>query len=283
MFVDPVTSTAIYNDEYYAGSGADPYVNYAAEFENGHSSHRRVELDDLLRLVNQRGAVTGSEARWLDFGCGAGSLLRFLAGRSYAGEGGPVPFSVEGHDVGTYAERLAQAGYTIRTWEELEALPGSSYDFISMVEVLEHIPFPNEIMPLIARLLTPGGLLILTTGNVSSIAAKMSGLNYRYLIPEIHVSLYTPKTLGFLYGRYGLMPAQVDYDGVVRFKIFRSLLSPAAKKFGALICRSRLAAYFADRLYGVSAMPWGRKQLSEGSPKIPLADQKSGAANPARA
>jgi 2-polyprenyl-3-methyl-5-hydroxy-6-metoxy-1,4-benzoquinol methylase len=62
-----------------------------------------------------------------------------------------------------------------------------------MIEVIEHLPDPSAAIALISRLLKPGGLLLLTTGNLDSPVARRQGIHYRYCAPEIHVSLFNPR------------------------------------------------------------------------------------------
>jgi len=250
----------VYDDAYYRGEGPDPYVDYETEYRDWRSSDRRHELEDLvgiaaglLRRENAPGRA-GEPLRWLDFGCGAGALLKCLrdtgrvAGRS---------LELTGHDVGSWADRLrSEDRLKILSLAELASLPGGSFDVISMIEVIEHLPFPQEPVALAARLLRPGGLLLLTTGNLGSPAARRAGLAHHYCAPEIHVSLFNPDSLSRVYTRSGLRPVKVRYRGAIRFKVLKTLRHRPLLRFVASIAL-RLPPVIAavDLLYGVSAMP----------------------------
>jgi len=192
--------------------------------------------------------------RWLDFGCGAGGFLKFLREKkSLAGR----PLELTGHDVGSYATLLkSKDAFRILDLDEIRREPAASFDVISLIEVIEHLPEPLPPLELIARLLKPGGLLLLTTGNLDSPAARRSGIHYRYCAPEIHVSLFNPRTLARLYARVGLTPYPVRYDGAVRFKVLKTLRHRPALRAAA---RAALAfppvVRAIDAVYGVSAMP----------------------------
>ncbi|MBI5689409.1 MAG: class I SAM-dependent methyltransferase [Verrucomicrobia bacterium] len=195
-----------------------------------------------------------SPLRWLDFGCGAGGFLKYLRER---GQVCGRPLDLTGHDVGSYASLLRTTdGFRILDLDALTREPAGSFDVISLIEVLEHLPSPLAPLQLVARLLRPGGLLLLTTGNLDSPVARRQGLQYRYCAPEIHVNLYNPRCLARLYHEVGLVPLPVRYDGAVRFKVLKSLRHRRATRTAA-----RLALQFppfvrlVDRLYGVSAMP----------------------------
>jgi SAM-dependent methyltransferase len=278
LHVEPFSGFAIYDDAYYRGAGPDPYVDYAAEYHNWRTTDRALEFADLARIAEahvvagQRrrekgeGNVSGpspssvppfpaaAPLRFLDFGCGAGGFLKFLRERgALAGR----PLDLAGHDVGSYADLLRDRdGFRILGLDALAREPDASYDLISLIEVIEHLPEPLAALQLVARLLKPGGLLLLTTGNLDSPAARRAGLAYRYCAPEIHVSLFNPRALAALYRRVGLEPCAVRYHGAVQFKVLKTL-----RHRRALRALARLALRFPpvvrsiDARYGVSAMP----------------------------
>lgn len=284
MFVEPFSGFEIYNDAYYRGHGPDPYVDYETEYHDWRRSDRGLEFADMARIAadyikssGQRGASSEHSAtdvvapstrtslpatrtspppplRWLDFGCGAGGFLKFMR------EHGPLagrPVDLTGHDVGSYAEQLkARDGFRILGLDELSREPDGCYDVISMIEVIEHLPSPLEPLALVARLLRPGGLLLLTTGNLDSPIARRQGIRYRYCAPEIHVSLFNPSCLARLYRRVGLEPRHVRYRGAVKFKVVKTLRHhPLPCALAGLALRLPPLVRAVDWLYGVSAMP----------------------------
>jgi SAM-dependent methyltransferase len=258
MFVLPFSGFEIYNDAYYRGEGPDEYVDYEAEYHNWQQSDRVPEFEDLTRIAEAHAAHLSPPAaaplRWLDFGCGAGAFLKFL--RSRATLNGH-PLDLTGHDVGSYANLLKTAdGFRILDLAELTREPDASFDVISMIEVLEHLPSPVEPLQLVSRLLRPGGLLLLTTGNLDSPVARRQGIAYRYCAPEIHVSLFNPRCLATLYRRVGLATHTVRYHGTVQFKVLKTLRHRrAARALARLALRFPPCVRWIDHLYGVSAMP----------------------------
>jgi SAM-dependent methyltransferase len=256
LFVDPVTSVEIYNDDYYRGQGADPLVDYESEYRDWRGTSRRLEFDDLARLADEFffEHPPFGPIEWLDFGCGAGGFLKYLRERgAFRGQ----PLSVTGHDVGPYADLLRRKdGFRILDFEGLDGEPNDRYDVITMVEVIEHIPHPDTAMRTIARILKPGGLLVLTTGNLDCRAARRQGIDYRYCVPEIHVNLYNPRCLARLYFRHGLRPYAVQYHDAIKFKIVKSLRHRRAlRAMASLAVKFPPVVWYADKLYGVSAMP----------------------------
>lgn len=262
-FIDPVVDpAAIYNDDYYRGKGADPLVDYEEEFFHYRSSNRVSEYRDLRNRVesqlNERlwRLKSGDRLRWLDYGCGAGGLLRYLGAEGPLAIGGEkVPIEVVGFDPGSYASRLSEVGATVLSEAELEALPAGSFDVVTCIEVLEHVMYPVPVLHRLSNLLAPGGLLQLTTGNLDSPAARLLGSRHPYLMPEIHISLFNPGLLASLYRDAGLEPIWQKYKGAIEFKIRKSLprLGNTALVAG-LAGRDPVIRLF-DIAMGVSAMP----------------------------
>jgi 2-polyprenyl-3-methyl-5-hydroxy-6-metoxy-1,4-benzoquinol methylase len=266
LFVDPFAGYEIYNDDYYRGRGPDPYVDYASEYADYRATDRILEFDDLARLASDYFSATphsDSPLRWLDFGCGAGGLLKFLSARKTLSVSGRArPIEVTGHDVGSYADLLRNHdGFRILNLDELQLHSHAQFDVISLIEVIEHIEYPDPVIALAARLLRPGGLLLLTTGNNDCPVARRTGLANRYYLPEIHVGIFNPHCLRTIYKRHGLIPHHVRYSGVVKFKVIKSLVHPGRRRLARIALKFPPLVRLIDLAYGVSAMPCATKPL----------------------
>ena len=269
-FVDPVTGSEIYDDDYYEGRGIDPLIDYAAEYRDYAATPRIEEFRGLTHLVaaelarrvgSDPHAPLPTPLEWLDFGCGAGGLLKWLRdtrGLSIAGRS--IPIAPSGSDVGIYADRLRERdGFRILDKGALEVLPDGQFDVISLIEVIEHVERPAEVLGLCSRLLRPGGLLLLTTGNLAAPLARWQGVAFAYCIPEIHISLWTPRSLELAYDRVGLVPRRVRCEGSIRFKIRKNLARAPALAPLEFLWLSRPSIAVLDWLFGVSRMPMAVK------------------------
>ncbi len=78
----------------------------------------------------------------------------------------------EGFEEGWSEPRLRERGVPTVSREELAGRE-NTYDVITSIEVLEHVPDPVAILTELARLLKPGGLLFLTTGNAEPYADEL--------------------------------------------------------------------------------------------------------------
>ena len=139
-------------------------MNYDAEYRDYRVTPRIEEFQGLAALAEEhvrREAAQQGPVAWLDFGCGAGGLMRFLLDRRMLGTGArPRRVDPAGVDVGSYVDRLRRDGLNVYTPPGLNALPDGSFDIISLIEVVEHLEHPLEVLALCSRLLKPGGLLL---------------------------------------------------------------------------------------------------------------------------
>ena len=127
-----MTTPEAFNEQYYQ--------------ENGQDSDR-VALWFYERVV-RRLAAPGAEA--LDYGCGSGFFVRRLRRH----------FKASGFDVSSEARRLTleHAG-DVRVYGAVEDVPPTSFDLVTALHVLEHIPDPSVALDGIYQWLRPGGAL----------------------------------------------------------------------------------------------------------------------------
>jgi 2-polyprenyl-3-methyl-5-hydroxy-6-metoxy-1,4-benzoquinol methylase len=213
---DPWTDyAAIYDERYYRGEGADPYVDYYFELEHPGETVRRYEWDGILAAVSALRPVD-AQTRWLDFGCGHGGLVRHVAANTGC--------TVAGTDTGGIVATAREKGVNILDEQELGAWAGKC-DVVTAIEVLEHLPDPIAVLRRIRALLKPGGLFFYTTGNARPFRGRLT--TWSYALPEIHVSFFEPETLAGALRAAGFRPEFCPpfpgLDQIIRFKILKRL------------------------------------------------------------
>lgn len=132
---------------------------------------------------------------WLDIGCGAGLLIA-LAQRA--------GFTAEGIELNLDRKAAAehQTGVTIHGEPvETVAFADDTFDVISMINVFSHLTAPSQTLKELRRILKPGGVLIMATGEMTDGAELSHVLNWNlgdhlYFLGDRTLSTYA-ETLGY--------------------------------------------------------------------------------------
>jgi 2-polyprenyl-3-methyl-5-hydroxy-6-metoxy-1,4-benzoquinol methylase len=236
----------IYNDAYYRGKGPDPLVDYAHEYENPKLTIRNYEWQGIIHLVNE---LFPKPIKWLDYGCGNGGLVREARMNTH--------HQIFGYDTGTWALKAKADNLPVYDMNGIEGLR-TRFDLVTAIEVLEHLPEPISALREIRNQLKPGGLFFFTTGNVAKAPKNLP--DWSYIIPEIHVSFFTPKSLTIALKKAGFdsfyHEDKVAWTNIIRFKILKSIGVKNMGMFEKVLPWS-LLSNLADRRFGVSAHPLG--------------------------
>ncbi len=236
----------VYDEAYYDGRGADPLINYNHEIESFSTTVRNYEWLGITKYVQScLGKLDG--LTWLDYGCGTGGLVRFCNEN--------LPVKAHGFDQSLVTEK---ALIPVLSEAELEKCQGT-FDVITAIEVLEHCIDPLTEFAKLRRLLKPGGLLFCTTGNTAPFESTI--LDWSYYVPDIHVSLFQPKTLkycleksGFRAENYGFQPG---FESIIRFKVLKVLKMREMNILEKMVPWS-IASKIIETKFKLSDFPVGR-------------------------
>jgi 2-polyprenyl-3-methyl-5-hydroxy-6-metoxy-1,4-benzoquinol methylase len=163
---------------------------------------RESRIRKLLRLLE-----TETPGRLLDVGCAGGELAALLAARGWRVEGADAePALVEAARARGVEARLVDLDRAPLPW------PDRAVDVVVAAEVIEHVVDTDHLLEEIARVLRPGGALVITTPNLASLENRLRLLLGRYpMWMDIgvggtgHVRYYTPRMLRHQLARHGLM------------------------------------------------------------------------------
>jgi SAM-dependent methyltransferase len=100
--------------------------------------------------------------RWLDIGCGTGTLLRVAEEHRFAIDG--IELTPARRDL---AREQTSAQIFERPLEDLR-LPDASYAAVFLVNVFSHLFSPSATFAEIHRILAPGGILVIWTSEIGS-------------------------------------------------------------------------------------------------------------------
>jgi SAM-dependent methyltransferase len=161
-----------------------------------HDASRRLSSRKLLRtlIAHQRGG------KLVDIGCATGDFLQEANAFGYRGEGiEPCVWS---------SEIAKERGLVVhqQLLEEFAKDHPEQYDVATLWGVIEHFADPVAETRRIARLLKPGGLLAIWTGDVDSVTSRVLGRRWWYWQGQ-HIQYFTHRSLGRLLAGEGLRVA----------------------------------------------------------------------------
>lgn len=112
-----------------------------------------------------------------------------------------INFEVHGVEPSAWAAGVAKNSLNLKnivngTFDE-SAFPESSFDVISLIDVLEHVADPRKTLQKAFSLLKPGGLLYLVTPDIRSLSARLLG-RYWWGLREAHLYYFSERTLSRL-------------------------------------------------------------------------------------
>lgn len=126
----------------------------------------------------------------LDVGCGNGMLMKLFIESGFE--------KVIGCE---YSEEVL----TQKALDDLDIRIGDlddqgfykgQFDFITAIYLLEHVLDPKQFLDTLARLLTPGGYIMLEVPSIQGLGAKLRGRNWSQMKPPEHLNYFTRKSIG---------------------------------------------------------------------------------------
>jgi 2-polyprenyl-6-hydroxyphenyl methylase/3-demethylubiquinone-9 3-methyltransferase len=133
-----------------------------------------------LKWIDERAPLAGK--RVLDIGCGGGILTESMA---------VLGAQVKGIDLSTKALGVAKlhgiesgikVDYEAISAEDLAAREPGSFDVVTCMEMLEHVPDPAQVVQACQTLVKPGGMVFFSTINRNPKAYLMAVIGAEYLL-----------------------------------------------------------------------------------------------------
>jgi 2-polyprenyl-3-methyl-5-hydroxy-6-metoxy-1,4-benzoquinol methylase len=163
--------------------------------------------------------------RLLDVGAYTGALVAVSAQHGWSA-------------VGVEPSRWAVSQAHVRGLAVLEGTLASvpfedeSFDVVTMFDVIEHVFDPLSLLQSAARLLKPGGIVVVHTMDAGSLTARLMGSRWPWLM-EMHLHYFTRRTLS----------RALEQSGFRVLEIFAE-----ARVISAGYLATRLGALFGNRL-----------------------------------
>jgi 2-polyprenyl-3-methyl-5-hydroxy-6-metoxy-1,4-benzoquinol methylase len=143
--------------------------------------------------------AAGKPGRLLDIGCATGIFLDGMRSLGWQVHGvepspGAAEYARQHFGLDVFQGRLEDAGIADR-----------SLDAVSLWDVLEHVHEPRQVLDEIARILRPGGLVVLSLPNPDSLEARLLGRFWLGWDLPRHLNLFRPLLLNTHLAKRGLV------------------------------------------------------------------------------
>ncbi len=118
----------------------------------------------------------------------------------------------DGIEASTWAVKTAQKKYNLEIKEgAFESVPLNEkhYQAVTLIDLIEHIPYPYKAVLKAHKILTQDGILCLVTPNLHSLAAKISCGRWWHFRPA-HIHYFTKKSLCRLLERAGFKVIKIS-------------------------------------------------------------------------
>lgn len=161
----------------------DKFSALAERWWDPHSEFKPLHDINPLRLNYIDDLVCGlANKRVLDVGCGGGILSESMAARAAQVTG--IDLSEKALSVARlHAERSGQpVQYRLISAEDLALAEPNSFDLVTCMEMLEHVPDPAQTVSACAQLLKPGGHVVFSTINRNLKAFLFAIIGAEYLL-----------------------------------------------------------------------------------------------------
>jgi 2-polyprenyl-3-methyl-5-hydroxy-6-metoxy-1,4-benzoquinol methylase len=221
----------LYSKQYFTG---DEYRDYVAE-------RRTIEKQFRLKMRRLLGYVANPrEKRLLEIGCAYGFFLSVA--REYFG-------TIEGVDISGEAVRHATDVLHLpaQPADFLDYDTSGDYDVVCLWDTIEHLVNPHLYLEKVSRHLKQGGIVAITTGDISSLMARVRGRKWRQIHPPTHLHYFSRRTLTQLLLQYGLKVRYCGYDGMYRRVDTMAYIT---------LCVRRKYGWFYQRLKNAGLLDW---------------------------
>jgi SAM-dependent methyltransferase len=205
----------------------DGYSDYSASEDIlRRQAHRTLQI---VRRYQSTGSL-------LEVGCAYGFFLMEAQGS----------FKCRGIEISAFAAQEAQRrGLDVVSDDLLRlALPREHFEVVCLFDCIEHLTDPLGYLSEIHRLLKPGGVVALTTGDVGSAVARVMGVRWRLMTPPQHLFYFSRQTATRMLERAGFEVVHFSHPWkLVPWRLILYQISPRLRSILGGLARLPLGIY----------------------------------------
>ena len=161
---------------------SDNYLDSAVKSYDATREYRKQRFGKERVSIIQKFKKTG---KVLDIGCGTGWCLEAFKDAGY---------DVVGQELSPQLASFTQENFKIPTYNCSVSQIEDSFDFITMFDLIEHVPDPVELLTDCQKILNPGGVILAFTPHLDSYGIREMKEFSSLVIPPSHLHYFTPKS-----------------------------------------------------------------------------------------
>lgn len=181
---------------------------YSSTYREEDATRFPSTLEKVIRIVREgrRRSVeryAPARGRVLDIGCGRGDFLQMMADRGW---------EAFGLELDKRVGAKSKKGLDLRCGSLSDVkFPDAHFDAVTFWHVFEHVKDPEWTLGECARVLKPGGLLVLAVPNTQSLQARVGGMGWFHLDPPFHLYHYSAANMKRLLEKNGFDVVKVRH------------------------------------------------------------------------
>jgi SAM-dependent methyltransferase len=192
--------TKLYGPDYFHDG---EYENYIAE-----KAALQLNFKHRLKLIFSLPSI-GKQSQIFEIGCAYGFFLELLSGQFANAAGIDIA-----EDATKYAREVLNVDAIHGNFIDFE--PDFNPDVICLWDVIEHLKNPREVLEHAHQITAPKGYVLITTGDVQSINARLRGPKWRLIHPPTHLHYFSKKSIRSLLQDVGYENIRISYPSVWR-------------------------------------------------------------------
>ena len=192
----------IYSNNYFFG---EEYINYLDD-------KNQIIKNSLIRLKVIKKYISKYNLKNIfEIGCAYGFFLNTVK-KNFDRIGG-VDVNKEAIN---FAKNKLKLNVSNDNFLTLDKNVINQYNIFCMFDVIEHLQSPEKYLEKISQCSSKDSLIIITTGDIESINAKINGKNWRLIHPPSHIHYFSKKTIKLLLEQKGFDVLSISYCGYYR-------------------------------------------------------------------
>jgi len=180
--------------------------------------YKEIESENRMKMVStirDLKTILRSDSSILDVGTGNGLFVELLHQNGFT--------DISAHEIpGGDLAKITKIARKIYEDFDYTSIASGSFDAVTLLDVVEHVPDPSYLLGMCHRILKPGGVIYFHTPVVTRIDRLMHRLQKLPVVRKIgimwqrartsifHLQNYTPKSLQLLLERAGFSEIQIE-------------------------------------------------------------------------